>query len=169
MNDDLDERVSTLESVAAVREVKFQALFAIDEFFNNGRPLTPLDNLLSDEYRWESEGWTSLKSLSEYKEFLTTSGSSVSLSVQFLANGIVDIDGHSEYARANWVIWQPFTWNDEAWIMAGRSHDLFYSDDGRWKIASTRIGIEILAPWNVGWGRNPISHLPEPPSRHSPD
>jgi hypothetical protein len=154
---EIGSRIQRLEDQAAILRTKYAVCAIVDGFINGNESVAGLQGLLSTDYRWQCRLFESVQSLQGYKEFLIRYSKSISLSVHVLSNPIVDIHPARERADARWVVWQPFTWRESAWILAGRSEDRFVREDDAWRLAATRLEVEILSPWKEAWGTDSIS------------
>ncbi|ERK99734.1 TPA: nuclear transport factor 2 family protein [Pseudomonas aeruginosa] len=154
---ELSKRIEALEHIRSISRVKTISLQKIDNAINDNIALEEVLRLTTEDYEWQCQQFEAVQGKLEFKEFLSRYSNRVSFSMHFLSGYDITLDDDHCNARGEWVIWQPFTIEETAWILAGRSVDTFTLDSQQWKISRTQLIVEILTPWTDTWGEELVS------------
>lgn len=146
----IDARVAQLEDAAAISTAKAAFINAIDTAINDGKslPRTPpsaLESLIIEVRE-------PMSLIRTYAEWATTL-ERISFSLCFLGSENIEIDeNETDNAVGQWVSWHPVTFDNQAWLVAGRFCDQFTRVDGEWRLTKISFTPEICNRWEEGWG-----------------
>ena len=153
----IEQRIDALEDAAAIEKIKTRLVGAIDHAVRGDEAVDAVRPSITAGYTWTSAPFEDVQGAAGFVDLVCRYAERVSFSLQFLSGAIVDLAQEEGRASGQWTVWQPFTLEHEAWVLAGRSHDSFVRSDDGWKVTKTLLEVDILAPWTEAWGTSLIS------------
>ncbi len=159
MTDTLEERITALEDVEAIKKLKARYCYLVDAAVAG-------DTAKWDEFmtNFVEDAWIDFDLLGRHegKEAVDTFyrvvvASSLSYSAHMVSNPIIDVDGDRAVGR--WYVHVPCTGktqNIAVWIQ-GRYEEEYVKVDGEWKWKSMTTKFDHITPFDEGWVKTPIA------------
>lgn len=152
----LQHRVAALEARRHIERVRFESAAAFDDLEHPDQSMQRIMAAVSSDYQLSSSHGIEVTGKEDLRLQLLSYRRAVSYVITLLTGGVRELDLAGGTAHGEWVVWQPFTIRDEAWMMAGRSHDTFLLEQEKWVLNSSRLDVEILVPWRESWDVNRV-------------
>lgn len=146
----VSDRVTQLEDAVAIATAKTAFVRQIDVAINAGERLNAVPPSASESLVIEvgapiNVTWTYQDGIAAMRL--------ASFSLCFLGSEQIDLDEQNpDRAVGQWVSWHPITFQDTAWLVAGRFRDDFIRTDGVWRLSKVVFTPEICTRWEEGWG-----------------
>lgn len=154
----VETRVQMLEEVREIDALKNRHVHQLDKAVSGqAGALEGALNHVSPELVWECTHFGRFSGRSQYERFLHQYLERVSLSFHLLTGSVCSLSTDMQAAEGRWAVWQPFTLDGEAWVLAGEFQDRFTKVGADWRISSSRLDVSVLVPWRSGWGSEAIS------------
>lgn len=154
--EDLSSRIEILEARRHVERVRMDSAAAFDDVAQKDVSLRRILNSVTPEYRFSSNLGVQIVGTDELSRQVAAYRRRLSFAMTFMTGGVTEMDSDTGTAAGEWVLWQPFSRNGEAWMMAGRTNDTFRRDEGQWRLSSSHLKVEILSPWRQSWADHRI-------------
>jgi len=153
MEQTLEERITRLEDIEAIKQLKARYCEICDDDHNPELITT----IFSDNGIWDGARIGVAKGHEEIKALFTTFAQRISFSQHMVMNPIIDIDSNT--ATARWYFFGPFTIRsndgEQAMWQSTRYVDDYVKEEGIWKIKHLRVrGRGISANYETGWAKS---------------
>lgn len=146
---DLQERITRLEDIEAIKQLKARYCEICDDNHDPERILT----VFSADAVWEGRGIGKAEGHAEIRKLFEGFQQAISYSQHMVLNPIIEVDG--ERATGVWYFFGPFTMREgnRALWQAARYHEVYQKQaDGCWKIHHLKIrGPRMSADYQQGW------------------
>jgi hypothetical protein len=137
----LEERITRLEDIEAIKQLKFRYSHICDDMHNSKN----IASVFASDGIWESEAFGVAKGHAEIEELFRGFEKMFSFSQHNMMNPIIEVNGNS--ATGIWYIMGPWTQtegNNETW-MALRYDDEYIKVDGVWKYKHLKVVLRMTA------------------------
>lgn len=151
-NEEALSRIVNLEDINEIERCKLRLSRAIDEIVNEGRAVRDVRCYTCDDYSWGCTQFNTTIGIDAYERFLEVYRKRITFALSYVTGGIIDVNLERAEAKGRWSVWQPFSMDNVAWILIGRSHDTFTRRGGEWKVQTTNLDVAVLSPWVDDWG-----------------
>jgi hypothetical protein len=151
MNSELEKRVTALEDIEAIKQLKAEYCSICDD----GHDPERIKTIFATDGVWEGSGFGQHRGHDAIAELFRRLGKRFSFSQHCVMNPIISIQG--ERATGFWNFFGPFTLrkrNSAAWL-AVRYQDDYVKLAGVWKIQHLRGVSRMFASYETGWAHNP--------------
>lgn len=150
-------RIEYLEDISQIDQCKLRLSKALDEIVNDGRAVSDIQCFVDEDYSWRCTQFNSSIGRDAYERFLETYRNRITFALSYVTGGIIDVNLERTEAKGKWSVWQPFSMNNEAWLLVGRSYDTFARRGDEWIVQTTDWDVAVLSPWVNDWGTTQIS------------
>ena len=140
MNDDLAARITRLEDIEAIKQLKAEYCDICDDMHNPDR----ITALFAEDGIWESETFGKARGHAEIRALFEKFRDMFSFSQHNIMNPRISVDGHA--ATGVWYIMGPWDSTGEGrrtWMTA-RYDDDYVKVDGVWKYAHLRADVRFV-------------------------
>ena len=148
--DDLNKRITRLEDIEAIKQLKARYCEICDDNHNPDR----ITSVFSEDAIWEGRGIGKAEGHAAIRELFAGFQKMMSFTQHMVVNPVIEIDGDS--AKGTWYFFGPFTFVDgnQAKWQAARYHEDYQKVNGVWKIKHLRVkGPGMSADYEKGWAR----------------
>jgi hypothetical protein len=143
---DLESRVATLESIAAIQRLKALACHHVDRYDIDAFADLFAENGVFVGAFQEHRGRSAIRENLKLWPLM----------IHYVMNPAIDVQG--DRATARWSFLRPQTAPDgRHHLVGGWYDDEYVRIDGQWKFAAVRISNLFVAPYEAGWGRGPVA------------
>jgi hypothetical protein len=158
----LEERVSRLEAIEAIRRLKARYAHAADAKYTEDhrrRPQEEIDRIarvqadcFTADAVWEGGpqwgGATGREAI-----YAMVRRSVWSMTMHYLLMPDIEVTGQA--ARATWYQWQVGTWTEgeRPILMAATTEDEYRMEDGEWRISRLLFRPKFMTPFDEPWSR----------------
>jgi hypothetical protein len=145
---DLEARITRLEDIEAIRQLKARYCEICDDDHNQDLIVT----IFAEDGIWEGEGIGRAQGHEEIRALFKGFQGAISFSQHMVQNPIIEVDGLS--ATGRWYFFGTFTYykNSQKRWQAARYHEDYQKVDGEWKIKHLRIAPPVMtARYETGW------------------
>ena len=151
MDESLAARITRLEDIEAIKQLKALYCEICDDHHNPERILT----VFTDDAVWEGKGIAKARGHGEIRALFERFQSMMSFTQHMTMNPRIEVDG--DRAHGTWYFFGPFTFpaqNQAKWQAARYHEDYVKLADGQWKIAHLRIGPPTMSvDYEIGWAK----------------
>ena len=148
--DDLNKRITRLEDIEAIKQLKARYCEICDDNHNPDR----ITSVFSEDAIWEGRGIGKAEGHAAIRELFAGFQKMMTFTQHMVVNPVIEIDG--ENAKGTWYFFGPFTFvegNQAKW-QAARYHEDYQKVNGAWKIKHLRVkGPGMSADYEKGWAR----------------
>ncbi len=145
---DLEARITRLEDLEAIRQLKARYCEICDDDHNPDR----IVGLFTEDGIWEGRGIGRAEGHQEIRALFERFRTLIRFSQHMSMNPVIEV--HGETAKGTWYFFGPFTLaegNQAVW-QACRYHEDYRKVGGEWKIAHLRVkGPRMSAGYEKGW------------------
>jgi hypothetical protein len=150
-NDELARRITVLEDIEAIKQLKAEYCDICDDDHNQDRIVT----IFAEDGIWEGAGMGTAKGHGEIRKLFKSFADRISFSQHNVFNPRITVNGSE--AHGIWYFLGPFTFrkgNRQLWL-AARYEDDYVKVAGRWKFKHLRAIGRMTAPYETGWASGP--------------
>ena len=152
MEHSLEERITRLEDIEAIKQLKARYCEICDDDHNPELITT----IFSDDGIWDGGRIGVAKGHAEIRALFTTFAQRISFSQHMVMNPMIDVSGDT--ATARWYFFGPFTVRasngEQAMWQSTRYVDDYVKQKGCWKLQHLRVrGRSISANYEEGWAK----------------
>ena len=144
---DLEARITRMEDIEAIRQLKARYCEICDDDHNPGDILT----LFTVDGIWEGKGIGRAVGHDEIQALFKTFQQSMTFTQHMVQNPIIEVDGDT--AAGRWYFFGMFTFTEgqKRW-QAARYHEQYQKLAGQWKIKHLTIAEPVVsARYEKGW------------------
>ena len=148
--DDLAQRITRLEDIEAIKQLKARYCSICDDDHNPDR----ITSVFSEDAVWEGRGIGHAQGHAAIRELFKGFQKSISFSQHMVVNPIIEVSG--DHATGVWYFFGAFTMREgnQAKWQAARYHEDYVKVNGQWKIRHLRVkGPAFSANYETGWAR----------------
>lgn len=148
--EDLSKRITRLEDIEAIKQLKARYCSICDDDHNPER----ITSVFSEDGVWEGRGIGHAEGHAAIRELFRGFQRMISYSQHMVMNPIIDVDG--DRAKAVWYFFGTFTFREgnQAKWQAARYHEDYVKVSGEWRIRHLRIkGPGMSADYETGWAK----------------
>ena len=145
---DLEARITRLEDIESIRQLKATYCEICDDDHNPDRIVT----IFTEDGIWEGKGIGRAEGHHQIRALFQGFQKAIRFSQHMVHNPIIDVTG--DIGSAKWYFHGMFTMEkgSEALWQACRYHEKYEKQDGVWKIKHLHIkGPRFAAPYAQGW------------------
>ena len=149
MASDLEKRITELEDIEAIKQLKALYCDVCDDDHNPDR----IWKLFAEDGIWEGGGFGQAQGYQAIRDLFGGFKKLISFSQHNVFNPQIVIDGNR--AHASWYLVGPFTFRekgDARWL-ACRYEDDYVKINGEWKYQHLRAIVRVNAPYETGWAQ----------------
>jgi SnoaL-like domain len=146
-NTELANRITLLEDVEAIKQLKAEYCDICDDNHNQDRIVT----IFAEDGIWEGPGIGTAKGHAAIRKLFKSFEDRISFSQHNVFNSRITVKGNE--AHGIWYFLGPFTFrkgNRQLWL-AARYEDDYVKVAGRWKFKHLRAIGRMAAPYETGW------------------
>ena len=150
MNDDLERRITRLEHIEAIKQLKALYCEICDDDHNPDR----IASIFTEDGIWEGRGIGRAQGHAEIRALFERFQSLMSFSAHMTMNPRIEVDGDT--ATGTWYFFGPFTFyeNNQMRWQATRYVEDYRRVLGQWKIAHLRVRPPgFSADFHEGWAK----------------
>lgn len=148
--DDLNKRITRLEDLEAIKQLKARYCEICDDNHNPDR----ITSVFCEDAIWEGRGIGKAEGHAAIRELFTGFQKMMSFTQHMVMNPVIEIDG--DRAKGTWYFFGPFTFREgnQAKWQSARYHEDYQKVNGAWKIKHLRVkGPGMSANYETGWAR----------------
>ena len=156
---DIEQRLSRLEDVEAIRNLKSLYAFWCDKDYNP----TELGKLFADDAKWNSNVLGNYAGRTEVEGFFRGISERLTWAHHFMINPLIQVADDGQTATGTWALIDLVTIiRKDTGTKAAVAITADYSDtfvklpNGEWRFQSIFAGIKLLAPLLEGWAENEL-------------
>ena len=148
--EELEKRVSDLEGVQAIRNLKARYAAYCDDNYNADK----IVELFTEDAVWESHRLGRFEGREAIRGFFQGASKIFSFAIHYSLNPHIEVDGDT--ARGRWYIFMPCTVADgnEAMWRASMDEEEYVRVDGEWKFKTKTNSPLLNTPFEVGWAKD---------------
>ena len=146
MDATLEERITRLEDIEAIKKLKARYAEICDDLHNPDR----IASVFAEDAIWESDDFGRAQGHEEIRQLFQNFKDMFSFSQHNMMNPIIEVNGNT--ATGIWYIMGPWTFtenSDEKWF-ALRYDDDYVKVDGEWKYKHLRVALRMTADRQPG-------------------
>lgn len=147
--DALEKRVTEIEDLEAIRQLKARYCAACDDNYN----ADAICALFTENGVWDGAGFGRFEGRDAIREFFRKVPQRMAFAIHQVMNPVIEIDG--DLARGEWYLLSPCTvrrdGGNQAYWLGAVYHDEYEKVGGRWLIKSLRGEGHLWAPYERGW------------------
>jgi hypothetical protein len=156
VSDSLEQRVSRLEDIEALRQLKLTYARLCD----NGYDADGIVELFDPEgdVSWEGGSFGTYNGHEEIRGFFQDVSSEILWAVHLMINPLVEVAPDGSSAKGSWYLLELTTMTSaedgappDAVIMTGIYDDRFIKRQGRWRFQRIKIDFQQISNLNRGW------------------
>jgi len=150
-NTDLEARITRLEDIESIRQLKALYCEICDDNHNPDRIVT----IFTQDAVWEGKGIAHASGHAEIHALFEKFKAMMSFTQHMTVNPRIEIDGES--ATGTWYFFGPFTFieSNQAKWQAARYKEIYQKEQGEWKIKHLKItGPGMSVNYEKGWGES---------------
>ena len=138
---DLEARITRLEDIEAIKQLKARYCEICDDMHNPDR----IASVFADDGIWEAEGFGFAQGHDAIRELFQGFQNNFRFSQHNIANPIIEVDGDT--ATGVWYLIGPWTHAEDgkAIWMTARYDDEYVKVDGQWKTKHLRASVRMVA------------------------
>ncbi len=149
MTQSLEERVSRLESIEAIKQLKARYCAYCDKAYDPAG----ITSLFVPDGVWDGGRFGRYVGHREIAAYFAKMSDLVTFSAHLITNPIISIDG--DRATGQWWILTPATriraGKKEAYWMMAEYDDVYVRVDGQWLYETLKADLKFVAPHSEGW------------------
>ena len=155
--DDLERRLTRLEDVRAVEQLKFRYTAACDF----GYDLDALASCFAPDGRWVSDGFADCHGRDEIRDYFRRLAKVTPQALHYATSPRVLLDAGGGRAEARFhllclsTVRRRGSDEHDALVMIGSYHDRCIKIDGQWLFEELRADVRHISEWTQGWVREP--------------
>lgn len=145
---DLEERITRLEDIEAIRQLKARYCEICDDDHNPELITT----IFTEDAIWEGDGIGKAEGHGEIRELFIGFQKAISFSQHMVQNPIIEVEGST--AKARWYFFGTFKYyrKDQRRWQAARYHESYEKSEGVWKIKHLKIAPPVMSvKYEDGW------------------
>ena len=145
---DLEERITRLEDMEAIKQLKARYCEICDDDHNPALITT----IFTPEAVWEGDGIARAEGHDEIRALFEGFQKAIKFSQHMVVNPIIETDGAR--ASARWYFFGTFKYykGDQARWQAARYHETYEKSDGQWRISHLKIVPPVMSvKYERGW------------------
>lgn len=154
----IEQRLLVLEEVAAIERLKYEYGRLIDEGLAGQAPFpqAALLDQFSEDAIWQANVHGRFEGRDEIGAFFARVAESVSFSLHYMVNPIIDLAPSLTEATGHWLTFETLTVNGQAAWLAATYDDVYTKAAGRWQFQQVTAQISFMTPYEHGWARQPF-------------
>lgn len=152
--EDIEKRLSRVEDIDAIRNVKSMYAYWCDKDYNP----TELGKLFVDDAKWESNALGNYYGRQEIEGFFASVSERLTWAHHFMINPMVEVADDGRSATGKWALIDLVTLvrkdtgkKDSVVITADYSDTFTKIDNGEWRFQSVNAALKLMAPLSEGW------------------
>lgn len=144
---ELEERITRLESIEAIRRLKIRYCELCDDNYNPDG----LAALFTEDGIWDGGRNGRAVGREEIRKLWEETAKAASFAVHYITNHVVDLNEDNSGATGRCSLWEPITLHGEA-MWASVIYDEKYTQiDGVWYFEEMRLNNRFCTPYSAGW------------------
>lgn len=155
--EDIEKRLSRIEDIEAIRNVKSMYAFWCDKDYNP----VEIGKLFVDDAKWESNALGNYYGKPEIEAFMAGISERLTWAHHFMINPMVEVAADGKTATGKWALIDLVTLvrkdtgkKDSVAITADYSDTFVKLENGEWRFKSVFASLKLMAPIGEGWAEN---------------
>jgi hypothetical protein len=152
--EDIEKRLSRIEDVEAIRNVKSMYAFWCDKNYNPEE----IGKLFTEDAKWESNALGNYYGLAEIKTFMAGISERLTWAHHFMINPMIEVADDGRTATGKWALIDLVTLvrsdtgkKDSVVITADYADTFTKLPNGEWRFQSVYASLKLMAPIEGGW------------------
>jgi hypothetical protein len=142
----LEQRLTRMEDIEAIKQLKAEYCDICDDDHNPGRITT----VFAEDGIWEAKGFGKGEGHAGIRELFQGFQKMISFSQHMVMNPVIKVEG--EHATGRWYFIGPFTFGKAtAKWQAVRYEDDYVKVGGEWKIQHLRAQVRMSTDYETSW------------------
>ncbi len=158
----IDQRLGLLEDIEAIKSLKAEYCFGVDD-----NDIDRVVALFLDDALWHAPGIGRYEGRDAIDKFFRTLPEMMRFWLHMVMNPQIHVEG--DRARGRWYLIEPNTTHDgQAVWGAGRYEERYRRREGRWFFEEVELLPIFWTPYDEGWAKTRNLFDPDPPGPRNP-
>jgi len=149
---DLERRISALEDIEAIKQLKYRYADACDR----GYDADTLADLFTEDAIWDGGVFGRYDGQEAIRQYFQDISSDIVFAMHYMMNPIIEVDG--DEARGAWYLFQTCTFaeGNTPILGAAKYAERYQRVHGTWKFRHLQLISIFWTPYEEGWVKRPF-------------